>query len=98
MPNGPSRKAPASRSSSAPNTLGESKRGTHSQSTAPSAAISGPVWQLERKAYSSIGENGEGMAALWNPSAPVMAALAGLARLDPLAGLMGAPTVAHSSR
>ena len=64
MPNSPSRKAPASRSSSAPNTLGESNRGTHSQSTVPSAATSAPVWQLERKAYSSIGENGEGMAAL----------------------------------
>ena len=50
MPNGPSRKAPASRSSSAPNTLGESNRGTHSQSMVPSAATSAPVWQLERKA------------------------------------------------
>ncbi len=50
MPNGPSRNTPASRSSSAPNTLGESNRGTHSQSTPPSAATSAPVWQSDRKA------------------------------------------------
>ena len=50
MPNGPSRKAPASRSSSVPNTLGESKRGTQSQSIAPSGATSAPVWQFERNA------------------------------------------------
>ena len=50
MPNGPSRKAPASRSSRLPNTLGASKQGTHSQSTAPSGATSAPVWQSERKA------------------------------------------------
>ena len=50
MPNGAKRKAPAWRSSSVPNTLGESKRGTHSQSIAPSGAISAPVWQLDRKA------------------------------------------------
>ena len=50
MLNGPSRKAPACRSSSAPNRLGESNRGTHSQSTVPSGATSAPVWQLERKA------------------------------------------------
>ena len=43
MPNGPSRNAPAPRSSSVPNTLGESKRGTHSQSGATSA----PVWQSD---------------------------------------------------
>ena len=50
MPNGPSRKVPAWRSSSVPNTLGESKRGTHSQSIAPSGATSAPVWQFERNA------------------------------------------------
>ena len=49
-PNGPSRKLPAPRSSSDPNTLGASKRGTHSQSIAPSGAISAPVWQSERNA------------------------------------------------
>ena len=40
-------KAPAWRSSSVPKTLGESKRGTQSQSTAPLGAISAPVWQFE---------------------------------------------------
>ena len=49
-PNGPSRKEPAWRSSSVPNTLGESKRGTQSQSIDPSGATSAPVWQLDRKA------------------------------------------------
>jgi hypothetical protein len=32
------------------NTLGASNDGMHSQSTAPSGAMSAPVWQLERKA------------------------------------------------
>src|SRR6478735_9448934 len=64
MSKGPKRKLPASRSSRLPKTLGESKRGTHSQSTAPSGAISAPVWQSERKAYSAMGGNGEGDAAL----------------------------------
>jgi hypothetical protein len=50
IPNGPNRNAPASRSSSVPNTEGASKRGTHSQSIAPSGATSAPVWQSERKA------------------------------------------------
>ena len=50
IPNGPSRKEPAPRSSSVPNTLGESKRGTQSQSIAPSGATSAPVWQLDRNA------------------------------------------------
>jgi hypothetical protein len=50
IPNGPSRNAPASRSSNAPNTLGESKRGTHNQSTVPSAATNAPVWQLDKNA------------------------------------------------
>ena len=46
---GPRRYAPASRSSSAPNRLGESKRGTHIHSTVPSDATSAPVWQSDRK-------------------------------------------------
>jgi hypothetical protein len=50
MPKGPSRNEPASRSSRLPNTLGESKLGTHSQSTAPSGATRAPVWQSDRKA------------------------------------------------
>ena len=64
MPNGPNRNMPASRSSRLPNTLGESKRGTHSQSTEPSGATRAPVWQSDRKAYSAIGGNGDGNAAL----------------------------------
>ena len=64
IPNGPSRNEPAWRSSSCPKTLGESKRGTHSQSTDPSGATSALVWQLERKAYSAIGGKAEGAAAL----------------------------------
>src|SRR3954447_13922977 len=63
MPNGPTRKLPACRSSSAPKTLGASKLGTHSQSIDPSGATSAPVWQFDRKAYSAIGGNGEGGAA-----------------------------------
>ena len=50
IPNGPKRKPPAWRSSSEPNTLGASKRGTHSQSIVPSGATKAPVWQSERKA------------------------------------------------
>ena len=50
MPNGAKRNMPASRSSSVPNTLGESNRGTHSQSTEPSGATSAPVWQSDRNA------------------------------------------------
>ena len=50
MPNGPKRRNPASRSSRLPNTLGESNRGMQSQSIAPSAATSAPVWQFERNA------------------------------------------------
>src|SRR3954449_12787621 len=64
MPNGPSRNEPPARSSSEPNTLGESKRGTQSQSIAPSGATKAPVWQFERNAYSAIGGNGDGAAAL----------------------------------
>src|SRR4029077_17783670 len=63
-PNGPSRNDPAPRSSTMPNTLGASKRGTHSQSIAPSGATSAPVWQSDRNAYSAIGGNGDGAAAL----------------------------------
>src|SRR3954465_13254869 len=63
-PNGPRRKQPASRSSSMPNTLGESNDGTHSRSIAPSGATSAPVWQSDRNAYSAIGGKGEGAAAL----------------------------------
>ncbi len=48
MPNGPKRNVPASRSSRLPNTLCESNRGTHSQSTPPSGATRAPVWQLDR--------------------------------------------------
>ncbi len=50
IPKGAKRNVPPWRSSSVPNTLGASKRGTHSQSTAPSGATSAPVWQLDRKA------------------------------------------------
>ena len=50
MPNGPKRKYPAWRSSSVPNRLGESNRGTHSHPTPPSGAISAPVWQSDRNA------------------------------------------------
>ena len=67
MPNGPNRNIPASRSSRLPNTLAESKRGTQSQSTEPSGATSAPVWQSDRNAYSAIGGNGEGNAALAGP-------------------------------
>ena len=45
--------------------LGESNLGTQSQSIAPSGAINAPVWQSDRKAYSAIGGNGDGIAALW---------------------------------
>ena len=64
MPNGPKRNIPAPRSSRLANTLAESKRGTQSQSTEPSGASSAPVWQLDKNAYSAIGVNGEGNAAL----------------------------------
>ena len=50
IPNGPSLKKPASRSSRLPKTLGESNAGTQSQSMAPSGATSAPVWQFERNA------------------------------------------------
>src|SRR5262249_52419192 len=51
--------------------LGESKRGAHSQATPPSGAISAPVWQSERKAKSSMGGKGDGIAALWPSPLPV---------------------------
>src|SRR4051794_13594810 len=64
MPNGANRKVPASRSSRLAKMLGESKRGTHSQSTEPSGATRAPVWQSDRNAYSAMGGNGDGAAAL----------------------------------
>src|SRR4051812_44422748 len=69
IPNGARRKKPASRSSRLPKTLGESKRGRHSQSMAPSGATSAPVWQFERNAYSAIGGEGGGAAPLCAPGA-----------------------------
>ena len=50
MLKGAKRKPPAPRSSRLANTLGASKRGTHSQSTEPSGAMRAPVWQSDRKA------------------------------------------------
>jgi len=47
---GPMRKPPASRSSMAPKTLGESNRGRQSHSTLPPGATSAVVSQSERKA------------------------------------------------
>ena len=44
---------------------GASNRGRHSHSTDPSGATSAPVWQSDRNAYSAIGGNGDGAAALW---------------------------------
>src|SRR3954447_4563166 len=78
IPNGPRRNDPAPRSSSEPNTLGESKRGTHSQSIVPSGATSAPVWQSDRKPYSAIGVNGDGAAALCSIAGVDSAAVAGL--------------------
>lgn len=84
MPNGAKRKKPASRSSRLAKMLAESKLGTQSQSTAPSGAISAPVWQLERKAYSAIGGN---ELAIWK--GPGSGASSGAWRPSPLAaGLM----------
>ena len=40
--------------------LGESMRGTQSQSMAPSGATRAPVRQLDRNPYSAIGVNGDG--------------------------------------
>src|SRR6185503_2619352 len=84
MPNGPTRKVPAPLSSRVPNTLGESKLGTHSHPTPPSGATSALVWQFERNAYASMVGNGDGIAALWGsaaalgcPSPPVVTALTG---------------------
>src|SRR3954447_13475033 len=56
---GPMRKLPALRSSSEPNTLGESKRGMHNHSTLPVGAMSAAVSQSERKPRSAIGGNGD---------------------------------------
>ncbi len=52
---GPNRKKPASRSSRAPKTLGESTRGKHSHSTLPPGATSAWFSQSDRKPYSPIG-------------------------------------------
>src|SRR4029077_10963257 len=92
-PNGPSRNDPAPRSSTMPNTLGASKRGTHSQSIAPSGATSAPVWQSERNAYSAIGGNGDGAAALWGCSAACGVAPS---RVTPVA-IGGSPSRSHGS-
>src|SRR5215510_6238704 len=88
--------------------LGESKAGTHNQSTAPSGATSAPVWQLERNAYSAIGGNGDGIAALcgivaWAAGAALSPLLepdlaAGLLCFFPLAVLIGPPRVRASPR
>ena len=96
MPNGPSRNVPASRSSSEPNTLGESKRGTHSQSIAPSGATSAPVWQSERNAYSAIGGNGDGAAALCDRGRGHR--LRAVAERDSVGVLMTPPTARASRR
>ena len=48
---------PASRSSIAPNTLGESTRGRHIHSIAPLGATSATASQSDRNAYSAIGGN-----------------------------------------
>jgi hypothetical protein len=47
VPYGPTRNEPARRSSSAPNTLGESNRGMHIHSMLPYGASSAPVWQSD---------------------------------------------------
>ena len=49
MSAGPILKPPASRSSMAPKTLGESMRGRHIHSTLPLGAISAVTWQSEMK-------------------------------------------------
>jgi hypothetical protein len=64
IPNGAKRNVPAPRSRRLAKTLGESNFGTHNQSIPPSGATRAPVWQSERKAYSAIGVNGDGIAAL----------------------------------
>ena len=52
---GPNRNVPADRSRSAANTLGESGRGRHSHSTAPSGATRQLCSQLDNNPYSAIG-------------------------------------------
>jgi len=47
---GPNRKKPAERSSNVAKTLGESGRGRHIHSTAPSGAMSAVVLQSDRNA------------------------------------------------
>src|SRR5690348_7662095 len=70
---GPTRKAPAARSNSAPNTLGESGRGRHSHSTAPLGATRQLCSQLDRNPYSAIGGNvliGPPASCTQNPLGP----------------------------
>src|SRR5437763_1286673 len=98
MPEGPSRNAPPSRSSSEPNTAGESNRGTHSQSTEPSGATSAPVWQFDRNPYSAIGVNGEGAAALCASVAGVCSGAGLLPFPLVLARLVGALVTAPTDR
>ena len=62
---------PASRSSIAPNTLGESTRGRHSHSTFPLGATSATVSQSDRNAYSAIGGNGLPRSATPGASSPM---------------------------
>src|SRR5262249_49761832 len=66
-PSGPSRNIPASRSRTAPKTLGESNRGRHSHSTDPFGATSAQVSQSERHPYSAIGGNALERAAAGRP-------------------------------
>ena len=83
--------------------LGESNRGTQSQSTAPSGATRAPVWQLERKPYSAIGGKGEGAAALWGARMPaglvsVCSPGAGFSIRLGFAALMTPPTAGSPDR
>jgi hypothetical protein len=74
--------------------LGESKRGTHSQSTVPSGATSAPVWQLERKPYCAIGVNGDRAAALRRGAGSFSAARA--ARASVFVGAVMLRSFGHS--
>src|SRR4051794_15175315 len=68
MSAGASRKVPASRSKTEPNTLGESKRGRHSHSMFEFGATRAHVSQSDRKPYSAIG--GDGLAPKPAPGPP----------------------------
>src|SRR6516164_7666790 len=74
---GPNRKVPAARSSSAPNTLGESGRGRHSHSTAPLGATRQLCSQLDKSPYSAIGGNVPIGASCISHSRPFMLILRG---------------------